>query len=135
MNKKFLRRNTREYSRLGRKRKKLQKWRRPRGKDNKMRLKEKGRPGVVKIGYKQSNSTRGKINGMNVNMIKNLNDLKNLENGSPVTIGRFGKKKKLELIKIIKEKGLTLINFSNKINLSKRLPNDNPSNKLNENKK
>ncbi len=118
MDKKFLRRNTDRYLRLGRRRKKLQRWRRPRGKDNKMRLKEKGRPSIVKIGYKQASSTRGKINGKNINLIKNLNDLKNLQNGSLIVLGRFGKKKKLEIFKIIKEKNLTLVNFSNKHKLN-----------------
>ena len=40
-NRKFLRRNTGSLSRLGKLRRKLQKWRKPKGRDNKMRLKEK----------------------------------------------------------------------------------------------
>src|SRR3989344_3257219 len=91
----FLRRNTREYSRLGKGRSKLKKWRRPKGRDNKMRLKEKGKPRTVEIGYKQDSKTRGKIDGKIPQQVQNIEEMK-----------------KLEMMKIIQEKDLKVVNFS-----------------------
>ena len=108
----FLRRNTREYSRLGRGRKKLQKWRRPKGRDNKMRLKEKGRPRTVEIGYKQNDKIRGKINDKEVNFIQNIEELNKINKGSVIMLGRMGAKTKLEVAKIVKDKELKVVNFS-----------------------
>jgi len=47
--KRFLRRLTNRYLKLGKKRKKKQKWRKPKGRHNKMREKERGYPAVVSI--------------------------------------------------------------------------------------
>ena len=110
--KRFLRRNTGEYSRLGMGRKKLQKWRRPKGRDNKMRLKEKGRPRTVEIGYKQDSNVRGKIEGKEIIFIQNIEELKKLNKGSAVNLGRFGSKKMIEILKIAEEKDLNIVNFS-----------------------
>ena len=59
--KKFLRRIWKRYSKLGRKRKKEQKWRRPKGRDNKMREKRRGYPITVRIGYRGEKKERGKV--------------------------------------------------------------------------
>ena len=84
----FLRRNTRDYLRLGRIRPKLQKWRRPKGRDNKMRLKEKGRPRVVEVGYRTSENERGKINGKIPIMVNNIKDLHKIGKDNIVMLGR-----------------------------------------------
>jgi len=49
---KFLRRVWKRHSKLGRGRKKKQVWRKPTGRDNKMRERKKGHPSVVSIGYR-----------------------------------------------------------------------------------
>jgi len=108
----FLRRNTREYSKLGVKRKKLQKWRRPKGRDNKMRLKVKSRAPVVEIGYKKDLRTRGKIDDREVIFVQNLEELKALKKGSVIMLGRMGARKMLEVAKIAKEKDINVTNFS-----------------------
>jgi len=108
----FLRRNTREYSKLGLRRKKLQKWRSPKGRDNKMRLREKGRPRTVEIGYKQALKTRGKIDNKDVIFVQNMEELKGVHKGSVILLGRIGTKTKLEMAKVIKEKELVVTNFS-----------------------
>ena len=51
--KKFLRGKWRTYSKLGRRRKNKQKYRKAKGRDNKIRLSKKGNPKKVKIGYKK----------------------------------------------------------------------------------
>ena len=108
----FLRRNTREYSKLGLRRKKLLKWRSPKGRDNKMRLREKGRPRTVEVGYKQDVKTRGKIDDKEIVFVQNVSDMEVLNKGSVVKLGRMGAKKRVELAKIAKEKDLKITNFS-----------------------
>jgi large subunit ribosomal protein L32e len=112
MRKKFLRRNTGDYSRLGKLRKKLQKWRAPKGRDNKMRLREKGYPRTVEIGYKKSNKTRDTIKEIKIKKINTLEELDNCKNEEAIRIGRFGKKKKIEALKIIKDKKLKVVNLN-----------------------
>ena len=58
---KFLRRISNRYSKLGKRRKKKQIWRRPTGRDNKMRERRKGYPARVSVGYKGENALRGLI--------------------------------------------------------------------------
>lgn len=111
-NKKFLRRNTGSLSRLGKLRKKLQKWRRPKGRDNKMRLKEKGRPAVVSVGYKKDSNIRGKIENKIPKRISNIKDLENTHKHDVIIVDKIGKKKKIEIAKIAKEKELKILNFN-----------------------
>lgn len=114
MNKKFLRRNTDRYKRLGSNRKKLQKWRKPKGRDTKTRLRQRGYSRTVEIGYKQDKKTRGKANDMNIILIRNINDLKAVKGNSALTLGKIGKKKKIEIAKEAVEKKLEFINFNAK---------------------
>lgn len=115
---KFMRRNTKEYFRLGKRRKKLRKWRRPKGRDNKMRLKERGRPRTVEIGYKKSKKEAGE----KVFAISNINQLKELKKGSRVLFNKVGKKKKIELNKLAKKLNLKILNFEK--NLKKPQENE-----------
>ena len=107
---KFLRRNTGDYSRLGRNRKKLQKWRHPRGRDNKMRLREKSKGRTVEVGYKQDLTTRGKIDGKEVIMIRNTKDLEKAK-GKTILLAKVGKKNKIEIAKKAKEMNLKIKNL------------------------
>ena len=52
---KFLRRTSNRYGKLGKNRRKKQVWKKPRGRDNKMREKRRGYPQVVSIGHKKKN--------------------------------------------------------------------------------
>ena len=110
--KKFLRQDTNRYSKLGKKRKKLQKWRRPKGRDSKMRLKRKSYPATVSIGYRTSRKERGKINGKNLVLVHNIKDLQNLRKEDMALLARVGAKKKMELIKFAEEKNIKIINLS-----------------------
>ncbi len=105
MSKKFVRRGTKEFKRLGKNSKKKQKWRRPRGRDNKLREKKKGRPKKVEIGYKKSKKEAGKIKGKIPILVRNIEDAKNCEKGDLIIISKtLGKKKRQEIINIIKDK-------------------------------
>ncbi|MBI2628785.1 hypothetical protein HYW74_01745 [Candidatus Pacearchaeota archaeon] len=111
-NRKFLRRNTTQYLRLGKKRKKVRKWQRPKGKHSKMRQKRKGYPVNVSIGFRKDGKTRDKINGKKVILINNLEELKAANNESVLVLSKIGGKKKIEAAKIAKEKNLNIINFN-----------------------
>lgn len=111
MTKKFLRRTYYRYSKLGKRRKKKQKWRRPTGRDNKMREKRRGYPKTVSIGYKKKRNEEQKI------LVKNLKDLEKVRKGEMVRLGKMGLKKKITIIQKIKELGAKI----EKINLNKFL--------------
>ena len=107
----FLRRNTGNLLRLGKRRKKLQKWRSPKGRDNKMRLREKSKGRTVEIGYKQDNKTRGKINGKKIIIVRNIQELLNAGKENAIILGKIGNKKKIEISRIAKEKGIYILNL------------------------
>ncbi len=103
--KKFLRRNWDKRSRLGKKRKNKQVWRKPKGRHNKMRERQRGYPAIVRIGYKQAEKEQLKL-------IKNLNELSAIKTGESIIIGKIGKKKKMEIVKIAKEKKIKILNIN-----------------------
>ncbi|MBU4308428.1 MAG: eL32 family ribosomal protein [Nanoarchaeota archaeon] len=95
---KFLRRTSDRYSKLGKGRKKKQIWRRPTGRDNKMREKRRGYPAIVSIGHKKESSKEKKLV-----IVRNLNDLKKIKEKEMILIGKIGMKNKLEILKKAKE--------------------------------
>ncbi|MBS3066141.1 50S ribosomal protein L32e [Candidatus Pacearchaeota archaeon] len=112
MTKKFIRQDFMRHLKLGKKRKKLQKWRRPRGRQSKMRLNMKGYPAHPSVGYKSPRKEAGKIQGYNPVLITNLNELKNMGKNSAVIISRrVGAKKKIEIIKKASEMNLKILNI------------------------
>jgi len=102
---KFLKRDAKRFSKFGKKRKKLLSWRKPKGRDNKMREKRRGYPCVVKIGYKDKCEEKLKI-------IQNVKDLEKINKDEKIILGSVGKKKKLEIIKKAKELKLDLENIN-----------------------
>jgi len=111
---KFLRRTSKKISKLGRKRKKKQVWKRPSGRDNKMRERRRGYPAIVSIGYRENKKERGKIKGFEPIMVYNLEDLKNIKKEQIAVIGNVGLKKKVELLKKIKEMKIKVSNLNEK---------------------
>ncbi len=107
MAQKFLRRTSNRYSKLGKRRKKKQIWRRPTGRDNKMREKRKGYPAVVSIGYKTN-----KKEHQNIVNVENLKDLAKVQKNDVVIFGKMGKKKKIELAKKAKEMKIEISNLN-----------------------
>tara|TARA_Y100000310_G_C20674885_1_gene812423 strand:+ start:685 stop:1038 length:354 start_codon:yes stop_codon:yes gene_type:complete len=105
MTKKFLRPETTKYKRF--KRKNKQKWRRPKGHDNKIRLNRAGRMKGVRIGFRSSREQRKKTSIL----IRNLKDLEKVKKGDSVIIGKIGKKKRLEIEEKIKDKGVKILNL------------------------
>ena len=91
---KFLRRTWDRYGKLGKRRKKKQVWRSPKGRDNKMREKRKGYPIVVSVGYKKKKSEK-----KNIMVVRNIEDLGKTGKNDMVIMGNIGKKKKIEIAK------------------------------------
>jgi len=108
--KKFVRQENKRYSKLGSKRKKLQKWRKPKGRDSKMRLKKKSHLTSPTVGHKSPKKTVGKINGMKPVLVHNLKELNALEKNAVAILARLGMRKRLELIKQANEKNLRFLN-------------------------
>jgi len=109
MTKKFLRTGTKRYKKLGKNRRKKEKWRRARGRDNKIREKRKGRLKKVEIGFRTNKSERGKIEGKIPVFVENLKQVEKIKKGDVIIIRRVGKKKRREIEKKIKEKGGRII--------------------------
>ena len=106
--KKFLRRTWSRYSKLGRKRKKIQKWRKPTGRDNKMREKTKGHPKIVSVGYKKAR----KMNKKSQILVRNIQELEKAKKNQIVVVGHIGKKKKIEIAKKAKKMKIPLQNLN-----------------------
>ena len=115
----FLRRITHRYSRIGLRRKSRQKWRRPTGRDNKMREKRDGYPAVVSIGYGQSRKTVGKIEDKMPISVYNVEDLKKVGKNNIAIVGKVGKKNKIEIAKKAQELKIEVYNLNPKIFLKK----------------
>lgn len=119
MIKKFLRRDSNKLSKLGKGRKNKQKWRKPTGRDNKMREKRNGYPAVVSIGYKTENKKRNLLKDKFPVSVSNIKDLDSIKNNEIAVISNIGKKKKIELAKIAKEKNIEIYNLNPKTFLKK----------------
>lgn len=104
---KFLRGKWRTYSKLGNRRKNKQKYRKAKGRHNKIREKRKGNPRKVEIGYKKQ-----KIQGKEKRIIYTLEQFNKVRKGEEIIISRMGQKKKLEIAKKAKEKGIKILNLN-----------------------
>ena len=113
---KFLRRAWQRHSKLGKRRKNKQKWRRPTGRHNSMRQKEKGYAPVVSIGYRTKKADRDKIEGKKIERVMNVQDVDKLNETNIIVVGNVGRKKMIEIIKRAQEKKIEVQNLNvNKI--------------------
>jgi len=111
---KFVRADSCRYSKLGKKRKKLQKWRKPKGRDNKAREKRKGYQRSPTVGYKKPHSESGKIGNKIPLNVSNLKDLKDVSKENIIIINKIGAKKKMEIIKMAEESKIKILNLGKK---------------------
>jgi large subunit ribosomal protein L32e len=114
---KFIRRNWTKASRLGKGRKTKQVWRRAKGRHNKVREKRKGYPIKVMIGFKRDKKERNLIKKHAPILVNNMKELEKIKKGEIAIIGKIGNKKKIEMIKMAKEKGIPVYN----VNVNKML--------------
>lgn len=109
---KFLRRDAARYSKFGNGKGKKAKWRKPTGRDNKMREGIKGHPVSVSIGYRSEKKTRGLLNDKTPVTILNMMDLTKINKNEIGFVGKVGQKKRIEIVKKAKELKLTLKNIN-----------------------
>jgi len=108
---KFLRQEAVRYLRLGKKKKSLRKWRRPRGKQSKIRLHRFSYPPMPTVGYKSPRKEAGRIQGLIPKLVHNIKELESLsKNNIAILASRIGAKKKLELIKRADELKIKILN-------------------------
>lgn len=105
----FKRQGWNKMSKLGKGRKKKLKWRTPRGRDSKVRLGERAHPRKVKIGWGSMKKGR-----KDVAVVRNVGELEGVK-GKEIVIGSVGKKKREEIMKSAKGKGMKVLNRYKKV--------------------
>jgi large subunit ribosomal protein L32e len=111
---KFLRRKNQAYSKLGKRRKNKQVWRRPTGRDNKMREKRKGVPLTVSIGYRTDKIARGMLSEKVPVCILNVSQLKKIRENEIPVLANVGKKNKIEIAKEAEKMKIKIYNLNSK---------------------
>jgi large subunit ribosomal protein L32e len=110
----FVKKEIYSFSRLGRTRKKLRKWRRPRGKSNKIRLGRSGNPVGVAVGFKTPRKELGRVMGLIPKLVHNIRELESLTKDNVAILARVGARKKLEIIKKADELKIKISNLGSK---------------------
>ncbi|PJE81169.1 50S ribosomal protein L32e [Candidatus Pacearchaeota archaeon CG10_big_fil_rev_8_21_14_0_10_32_42] len=131
----FLRRDVTRFSKFGKGRGKKAKWRRPTGRDNKMREKRKGYPAVVGIGSRTMKKIRGLFEEKKPIKVMNLQDLEKIGKNEIGVVGNVGNKKKIEISKKAKELKIKLKNLNSEKFLKKNARKETKTEKKMENKK
>jgi large subunit ribosomal protein L32e len=104
---KFVRQESWRYDRLS------ENWRKPKGKDNKMRKQKAGVPAIVKVGYRGPRAARGlHPSGYTDNLVHNVRELARLDpKKDAARLGHtVGKKKRLQIIAKASELGIKVLN-------------------------
>jgi large subunit ribosomal protein L32e len=107
---KFIRQESWRYDRLA------EKWRKPKGKDNKMRKQKSGMPALVKVGYRSPKAARGlHPSGYRDILIHNTQELIKLDSKRDAAriAHTVGKKKRIEIINKALELGIKVLNPGN----------------------
>ena len=104
---KFIRQESWRYDRLA------VNWRKPKGKDNKMRKQKAGHPEIVKIGYRGPKVARGlHPSGYNDIIVHNVNELAGLDpKKDAIRLGRtVGMRKRKDIVEGATKMGLKMLN-------------------------
>ncbi len=103
----FVRRETWKVKRLG------EKWRKPRGSDNKMRLKMKSKRPIVMVGYRSPAATRGTHpSGLYEVIVHNMREIEKIDKSKQAAkiSSNVGKKLKEQMLSKAKELGIKVLN-------------------------
>ena len=110
--KKFLSRKWYVFSKLGKRRKKKQVWRRAKGRHAKIREKRKGYATSPSVGFRTPKSERGRIGGKIPVIINNINEIEVIKNDNIAVISsRVGALKKAEIAQKAVELNIKFLNF------------------------
>jgi len=88
-------------------------WRFPRGKHSKVRQMHKGRPALPSVGYGSPKEVKGlHKSGLEMVVVKNKDEMEkiNTEKQGVIIASTVGNKKRTELLKLAKEKSITILN-------------------------
>lgn len=85
-------------------------WRKPRGLQNKVRLKKRGYRAPISIGSGHARKDYGKVQGLQPVLVSTLSDMDAVGKGQGVLIARVGTQRLEQLLKLAKEKKLTVLN-------------------------
>lgn len=108
---KFIRADGMRWARLGKGRKKLQRWRKAEGMHSKIRRRRKGYPTKPLVGFAAPRKEVGKINGLYPVLVHNVPEISALNKSEQIAIiARVGAKKKLDMIKKADELGIKIVN-------------------------
>jgi len=111
---KFRRVDSHKYSKLGVRRRNKQKYRKPTGRDNKIRLNLAGRLKKVKIGFRSAKETRGMVKQMEPIIIRNIEDLKKINEKAIGILGKVGNKKRKEIAEYVLKNNVKILNLNAK---------------------
>lgn len=104
---KFRRQEWFRFKRLG------EKWRKPRGRDSKMRLGKSGKPPLVSVGYRAPRATRGTHpSGLAEVLINGVRDLEGIDAGKQAVriASGVGKRKREQIVSRAKELNIRVLN-------------------------
>jgi ribosomal protein L32E len=116
----FIRRDWYKRMRLGKRVKKKRIWRHAYGRHNKIRLKMKGYARKPSPGYGEREELKGKMNGMEFEVVENFKQLEKIDSKMGIVIAKVGEKKREEIKKMAKEKGIKVLNRYGKKTSKKR---------------
>jgi len=111
---KFQRTKFRAYVKLGKGQKSRRRYRKAKGRHNKIREKRKSRPKRVEIGYKNKSSERGLIQGKKPIILNNIKDLGKIKKDNIGILGKIGNRKKLKIISEAEKSNIKLLNINTK---------------------
>jgi len=89
------------------------KWRWGHGRDNKIRLKMKGKPRPPESGYRSPKAVRGLLrNGLKPVIVRNVEDLEKVDKEKEIAViyHGVGKRKRMQIIEKAKELGIQILN-------------------------
>lgn len=110
MSKEFKRTDYMRSFKLGKARRKVA-WRRARGVHSKIRRKRMGYPRKPTIGYRTALSEAHLVKGVKPVLVHNVAEVEAVEKTNGIILARVGAKKKLDMIKKAKEKGIKILNL------------------------
>ncbi len=106
--KKFRRHDAHKKARLS------ESWRKPRGRQNKLRLKKRGYGKPISAGYGSPRATRGLVKGLEPVVIATLAELAALKpkQQGAIILATLGGRKREALLTAAKERGVTILNLN-----------------------
>lgn len=107
---KFYRSSWNKMHKLGKMVKSKRKWRASKGRDSKVRLRERGYRRRPAVGWGTRKTDFGKVEGFDVVRVETLKDFDNVKKGQAVIIASVGNKRKVELIKKAEETKIKVMN-------------------------